>query len=76
MKIVDFPKTVNTEEALEVLDDLRKQIADGTIKAFVAVGIDDDHALYGFSASTKKTTRLEMMGAMMGLQWNYVEGAM
>jgi hypothetical protein len=76
MKIVEFPNQVNTEEALEVLDDLRTQIADGSIKAFVAVGIGDDHTLYGFSASTKKTTRLEMMGAMMGLQWNYVEGAM
>ena len=76
MKIVEFPKQVDTEEALQVVDDLREAIANGSIKAFVAVGITDDHVLHGFSASTKKTTRLEMMGAMMGLQWNYVEGAM
>lgn len=76
MKIVEFPKQVDTEGALQVLDDLREAIKKGEIKAFVAVGITDDHTLHGYSASTKHTTRLEMMGAMMGLQWNYVDGAM
>lgn len=76
MKIVEFPKQVDTEGALQVLDDLRDAIKKGEIKAFVAVGIGDDHTLHGYTASTKHTTRLEMMGAMMGLQWNYVEGAM
>jgi len=76
MKIIEFPKQVDTQEALEVLGDLREAIASGKIKAFVAVGIDDEHTVYGFSASTKHTTRLEMMGAMMSLQFSYVEGAM
>lgn len=76
MKVLEFPPQVNTEEALEVINDLREAVASGKVKAFVAVAIDDAHNLYGFSASTKHTTKLEMMGAMMGLQWNYAEGAM
>ena len=76
MKLVEFPKQVNTEEALQVVDDLREAIANGKIKAFVAIGINDDHELYGYCASTKKTTRLEMMGAMMGLQHDYIAGEM
>ncbi len=76
MKLIEFPKMANPEEALQVLDDLRRDIEQGNIKAFVAVGISDDHIMHGYCGSAKYTTRLEMMGAMMGLQYSYMDGSM
>lgn len=77
MKVIEFNKpAADTVEALEILDMVRKDVESGKLKAYIVVAIDDDHGLHGYSATTKKTTRLEMMGAMMALQWNYVEGAL
>lgn len=49
--------------ALEILDMLRADIASGKLKAFVAIGITDDHETYRYQSHVRSTTKLEMLGA-------------
>lgn len=62
---------VDMADALDVLDDLRRAVESGQIKAFACVGIEPDHCTRMWSSSTKPTTRLELIGAMAQLQYCY-----
>lgn len=73
-KVIDLSQTIDKTEALEVIDTLREAISTGKIKAFIAVGISDAHDTLAWSAAVKKTTRLEMMGAILHLQACYTTG--
>ena len=55
------------EEALSVVDDLRRRVEAGDIKAFVVVGVAPDHESMSWAGYTAKTTRLELQGAIMQL---------
>lgn len=52
-------------EALSCVDTLRAKLVSGEVRAFVGVAIADDHSTYRYQASTKKTTHLELLGALM-----------
>lgn len=64
-------KRNSTKDALEVLDDLRKRIEDGSVIAFIGVGIEPDDVMRAWSSATQKVTRLRMMGALAQLVQSY-----
>jgi hypothetical protein len=59
------------EDALAVIDSLRKAVEEGQIVAFAAVGIEPDDCTRMWCASVKKTTRLKMAGAITTLLWHH-----
>ena len=69
-------KAPDKTNMLEVVDSLRKQIIDGEIIAFVAVGIDSADASFGWCSSVGGVTRLRMMGAISNMQHQYLTGAL
>lgn len=65
-KIVSLaPKhAATTEDALAVLDSLKKCIEDGEIVGFACVGIEPDDVTRTWMATTRPVTNLRMIGAV------------
>lgn len=63
MKITELNHTPTKAECLEAVDALRKQIDDGTIVAFAAVGIQASDVVSSFMGSSRPVSRLRMIGA-------------
>lgn len=75
MSVTVLPNVINNvAEALAVIDDLRRRVEAGEIKAFIAVGITPDKNTEAWSSATAFTARLEMMGAIAHLQQCYHSG--
>lgn len=72
--VVSLDKISNKEDALAVIDDLRRRVEAGDIKAFACVGITPDHQTLGWSSCTSMTTRLEVLGAISDLHHQYAGG--
>lgn len=70
MKIVQFSNT-DTTAALGVLDDLRRRVAEGSVVAFAAVGIEADDTTRGWTSCTRHVSRLRMMGAIASMEQSY-----
>ena len=70
MNIVSLQNSTK-EEALECLDSLREQLESGKIIAFAAVGIEPDDVTCYWQATTRKITRLRLIGATATLH-NFV----
>jgi hypothetical protein len=66
--------SLDIAQAIKVIDDLRARVESGEVKAFAAVGITPEHETMMWASCTKKTTRLEMMGAISNLQHCYNHG--
>lgn len=64
----------DSASAMEVLDDLRKQVESGQIIAFAVVGIEPDDTTMSWLSSTQTVTRLRMMGALQSLVTWYNNG--
>lgn len=73
MKVATLP-VCDKSAALDVLDNLRRAVEAGQIKAFACVGIAPDHTTLLWSSSTLPTTKLEMSGALAHLQHCYIMG--
>lgn len=58
-------------EALAVIDSLRAAVESGEIKAFACVGIEPDQSTKMWASCTRRTTRLEMIGAMFHMLHSY-----
>jgi D-Tyr-tRNAtyr deacylase len=71
MKVVPLT-TDDKSTALEVLDTLRSAIEKGEVVAFCAVGIEPDDCTRMWASSTKKVTRLRMIGALTHLTHSYI----
>lgn len=70
-KLLEFPSYKGKEDALQVVESLRKAIENEEIVAFAAVGITPDDETSLWAASTKRITRLKMIGAIATLQNGY-----
>jgi len=66
-------QAVDMSDALEVLDDLRRALEAGEIKAFACVGIEPDMGTKFWYASTKTTRRLEVIGALTNALHCYLD---
>jgi len=71
--VLETPKP-NVDNLLEVLEIMRQRVLDGTLVAFTAAGLADDDTCYAYAASSKRVTRLRMMGAIAHLQHSYHNG--
>lgn len=60
------------EDALAIIDSLRKAVEEGQIIAFATVGIEPDDCTKMWASTIKKTTRLKMIGAITQLQHSYI----
>lgn len=67
IKLLEFPSHRGKEEALEIVDGLRKAVEDDEIIAFAVVGIEPNDGTKVWMASTKKFSRLRMIGATAAL---------
>ena len=58
------PAEVSTEEALQVLDDLRAAVESGEVVAFLAAAVTPTDEVLSYSATTRGVSRLRTIGAM------------
>jgi hypothetical protein len=64
VKLAEFNNRPSLEACLSSIDNLRQQISDGKIIAFMAVGIEPDDAIVGWCGSVKPVRRIRMLGAI------------
>lgn len=62
------------EDALCVVESLRKDIESGKVVAFAVVAIEQDDTALVYTGSTRPVTRLRMMGAISHMQHLYMHG--
>lgn len=74
MKVVRFPSQPTLEQALDVIDHLRKDVVEGRVTGFVIAGLDDADCCTAYASSTKPVTRLRMQGAIAQALHAYVSG--
>lgn len=67
MKVVDF-KHPTMEDALRAVDQLRKDIEEKHVVAFLAVGVGPTDTVTAYGGSSQTVTRLRTMGALAELQ--------
>lgn len=64
MKVLQFNKAQNLEEALKILDTLRADLESGKIVCFTGVGIARDDCIYRYQASALPVSYLRIVGAL------------
>jgi hypothetical protein len=64
MKLLNIPPQLKLDDALEVIEILKQDISSGKVIGFFAVGIDSEDSSYGYAGTTKRVSRLRLIGAM------------
>lgn len=64
MKIINLCQTPTMQDALDTIDQLRKEVESGKLVSFFAAGVGDDDSSYAFIGSSRAVSRLRMIGAM------------
>lgn len=75
MKLMTIaPKTLDTKDMLEVLDQLRAQIESGQTVAFAAVTIEPNDACRAWFGAGTSVSHLRMQGGIAQLMHNFLNG--
>lgn len=64
MKVVTLNQNPTMQDALNTVDILRREIAEGKVVAFFVAGLSDDDACIAYIGSSKPVSRLRVTGAM------------
>jgi len=64
VKVVTLKTAPNPNDALDVLEGLKKDILDGKVVAFFAAAVGNDDDTYAYISATKNVTQLKLIGAM------------
>lgn len=74
MRVVSLNQYPSMEDALKVIDDLRRDVAAGKVTAFVVSAINDGDETIAYASSIKHVTRLRVQGAMAQVLHNWMAG--
>jgi hypothetical protein len=64
MNVVRLNPTPTMQPSLEVIDALRRDVAEGRIVAFFVAGLDSEDTTIAYASSVRPVTRLRLQGAM------------
>ncbi len=67
MKLIQFNSRFHRptlEEALACIDKLREDMASGKVVGFFAAALNEEDETFGYIGTSKRVSRLRMMGAL------------
>lgn len=73
-KLVHLNRTPSMADALETIDQLRREIEAGRVIAFAAVAIEQGDECIAYCSAIKPVSRLRLQGAIAQLQHDYIAG--
>lgn len=64
MNVVNLNPAPTMQDALDVIDALRRDVVDGKVVAFFVAGVDNSDTVIAYASSVRPVTRLRLQGAM------------
>lgn len=75
MKLLTIaPRSLDTSDMLDVIEQLRAQIESGQVVGFAAVAIEADDNCTAWFGSAASVSRLRMQGGIAQLMHNFLSG--
>lgn len=74
MRVVKLNTNPTMQDALGVLDTLRKEVESGQVVAFFVAGVGPNDEAIAYTSAVRNVTRLRLQGAMAQALHNFMQG--